>query len=441
MKDAGAVQASLVTSGNSASVEELPTVIVGAGLAGISTAQALASRGVRTLLIDIGAEIANGSSHANAGMLTSSMSDPWNSPGIIWQVVKSAFTARSPLKIRPTRMLASVSWGLSFLRRATSKHYDYASRMNFRLARYSLEKTRALRVKLDLNFDSGSRGSLKIFDDRTAFDRSIRMARLLSEEGLNYSLVKPQEIIQLEPLLADKIHTVIGGIFFPDDELGDANKFSQEMFSDLKKHRGEVLLNTRVCSFIEKEGQVVGVQTTSGPIHASCVIIAAGHASVGLLRQCRINLPIRPVKGYSVTYECDAQSLPRLPVIDDAQHMVVTTLGSRLRISGIAELAGDDTSIDESRVNELIRALDTIYPSLRDRLDPDSFKAWAGLRPVSADGLPFIGGTKKEGLFVNTGHGHLGWTMAAGSGQLIADHILGIPTEIDIKPFRVGRRA
>ena len=418
---------------------ELPTIVIGAGLAGVSTAYWLVANGVPTLLVDAAKELASGASYANAGMLTSAMSDPWNSPDLLWQVTKSGFIRNSPLKIKPAQMFKSAAWGMSFFYRSNRKHYRYASRMNYKLARYSIEKTSALRDDLNLKYDSGARGSLKVFTSKIAFERSIQSANDLCKEGLNFSILNADEVLRLEPFLAENVQNLIGGIYFPDDESGDANKFTQKLYSEFRRLGGQSLLNTTVKELVEKNGRMLGILSTNEFIAASRVIIAAGHSSVELLRARGVCVPVRPVKGYTVTFECDGQHLPKMPIVDHAQHLAITSLGSRLRVAGFAEVVGEDQTIDGSRVTYLMESLCNIFPSIGSRLQRNNARVWAGLRPVSADGLPVIGDCGISGLFVNTGHGHLGWTMAVGSGQLLVDHILGRPVQIDLKPYRADR--
>lgn len=418
---------------------ESPTVVIGGGLAGVSSAYALASNGVPTLLIDAADELASGASYANAGMLTSSMPEPWNSPGLLWQMIKSGCNKNAPLKIKPSQILKSAVWGMSFFLRSNRKHYRYASKMNFKLARYSIEQTSVLRDNLNLKYDSGSQGSLKVFSDKMAMARSIQSAQYLAKEGLNFSVLSAEEVLQMEPLLIENSQNLVGGVFFPDDESGDARKFTQKLYGEFLNLGGQSLLGEKVEEIFEKNGRITGLLCSGNFISTNRIIVAAGHSSVGLLRKHGIHLPVKPVKGYTVTFECDGQRLPRVSIVDDSKHLAITLLGSRLRISGFAEVVGEDRTVDGSRVAYLLAALDNIFPSVCSTLAKNNARVWTGLRPVSADGLPIIGDCGIQGLFVNTGHGHLGWTMAVGSGQLLVDHILDRKTEIDLKPYRADR--
>lgn len=422
-----------------AGAANLPVVVIGAGLAGVSTAYALVSQGVPVVIVDAGRSIANGSSHSNAGMLTAAMSDPWNTPGLIWQLARSWLSRNAPLKINALSAAASLRWGISFLSHAHERHYLAAAAMNYRLAEYSLRRTDEIRGALSLQYDASSDGSMKIFRGTSSFQRASSIARMLEAEGLQFTVLSKDAAVEREPLLKESASTICGALYFPGDGMGDAFKYATEMVKRLTEAGAKVQLETFVKRLVTRGGAVVGLETSKGRIDARSVVIAAGYESEKLIRRLGVSLPIAPVKGYSITMECDPAYLPGVPVIDDELHTVVARLGSRLRVAGIAEVSGANTTVSSKRVGDLVTSLGSLYPNIARNVDVASASKWAGLRPMSADGMPYIGQTPVNGLFVNTGHGHLGWTMAAGSGQLVADQMLGRTPEIDISPYSLAR--
>lgn len=424
---------------SAATKQHAPVVVIGAGLAGVSTAYALVSQDVPVVIVDAGRSIANGSSQSNAGMLTAAMSDPWNTPGLIWQLARSMMSRNAPLKINILAALASLGWGFSFLSHANKRHYLSAAALNYRLAQYSLRRTEEIRGALSLSYDAATDGSMKIFRDTASFQRASAIARVLEPEGLQFAPVSRERAVEREPLLRESASTIVGGLFFPRDEMGDAFKYATEMAKRLTAAGAQIQLNTIVRRIVTRGGTVIGVDTSTGHIAAQGVVIAAGYQSSRFVRPFGLSLPLAPVKGYSLTMACDPAFLPSVPVIDDDLHTVVARLGSRLRVAGIAEVSGANTAIRPTRVKELVSSLAALYPTVARNVDVNSADKWAGLRPMSADGLPYIGDTPVKGLYVNTGHGHLGWTMAAGSGQLVADQMLGRATAIDIKPYSLAR--
>jgi D-amino-acid dehydrogenase len=262
----------------------------------------------------------------------------------------------------------------------------------------------------------------------------------LAERGMKSVKVDPDEIVVLEPLLKDVAHKLIGGIWFPDDASGDAHLFCRELAREIVAGGGEIDAGLRVTNLVLQNVQLRGVDTNRGRIDARRVVIAAGVHSPALLRSVGRSIGVKPAKGYSLTFDCkDLSNLPGVAIQDDDSHAVISRFGNRIRVVGTAEFAGFDTSIGKSRIDYLYGVLESLLPELASRVDRAAAVPWAGLRPMSNDGRPFIGPGNIKGLYINTGHGALGWTMAMGSAHLLADQILDRPTEIDGSPFLATR--
>lgn len=419
----------------------MTTLIIGGGLIGLATAQALRDRGQSDIIIIEAREgVALETSFANAGIMTPSMSDPWNGPGVHWQLLASFFSARSPMKLRLHALPALVNWGLRFLHNSSPARHLRATELNFLLSDYSVRQTQRLRERLGLRYDCSDVGTLKIFRDASAMRQPLKLATHLASLGLRTQVLSRDETIAHEPALAPIASQLAGALRFADDAAGDAQQFCRALEQALRRADVELRCNVKVKALRVKDNRVRGVISDHGAIEAERVVVAAGCWSPQLLQPVGVSLPIKPAKGYSLTIDLHGvESRPRIPIVDDAMHAAVTPMGDRLRIGGTAEFAGFDARIDPKRIDNLKNLTRAIYPRLAEQIDFNQARAWTGLRPMSCDGVPFVGATRIDGLYVNAGHGHLGWTMAVGSGELLADQMLGRAPALDPAPFRVER--
>ncbi|HEX7012532.1 MAG TPA: D-amino acid dehydrogenase [Steroidobacteraceae bacterium] len=414
--------------------------VIGGGLAGITTAYELVRRGFETVVYEAREDVARETSYANGAMLTPAMSDPWNAPGVYKHLAASLFNSRSPMKLRLGTVPSMFTWGLRFLRNSTAARHDAATQASYRLARHSLECTRALREQLGLQYDAAARGALKLFHSQAGMQGPLAMARRLEPLGLRFEVLDRDATVQAEPELEAIRDRISGALYFPDDESGDALKFCEALTQVIVKSGGIVRTGTCVSSIAVERGKVIGV-VIDQELHQACaVVVAAGNATPQLVRRLGITLPIQPAKGYTLTFDIShLERRPLLSVIDDALHAAVVPLNARLRVAGTAEFAGMDKTLHAERVENLLALLGDIYPHIAAAIDRRHADVWAALRPMSADGLPFIGPTRVPGLFVNAGHGHLGWTLAAGSANLLADLISRQEPAVDPGPYRATR--
>ena len=418
----------------------MKVLIVGGGLLGLSTAKVLQKDHCEVELIEAAEDVSLGASYANGGILTSSMSDPWNAPGVHKHLLTSLFEPYSPMKLHASSIPSVFLWGLKFLRNSSHDRYTEATKANYQLSQYAMKKTAQLRDQLGLLYEFSPSGSLKIFRDRKAMETPRNLAVILAKFGLRFTELTVDQTIEIEPQLFSARDQIAGSLYFPDDQCGDANLFCLSLANEIKNDGGTIRLKTKASGLIIEKGQVLGVDTKDGPIMADSVIVATGAETPMLLKNTNISLPIEPVKGYGVTFVVDqGAELPKVPVIDDAMHAAITPLGRRLRAVGAAEFTGFDTSIQQTQIDKLHSLLSDLYPDIAANIDKAATESWAGLRPTSSDGKPFIGSCDINRLYFNVGHGHLGWTMAMGSAHIVADIIMARPPAIDSSPFRINR--
>ena len=418
----------------------MSTLVIGGGLIGLSTAYALQSRGESVTLIDARDAVALETSYANGGLITPSMPEPWNGPGVYRHLAASIFNPRASMRLRLHAIPSLVGWGLRFLQHSAPARYFAACTDNYHLARYSIEQTAVLTDELDLEYDRGTAGTLSVFRNREGYDVKRAVCEHVSGLGMEYRVLTPAEVTELVPALESVQHLLHNGIHYPEDDFGDARRFCEALLPHFEAAGGRAEFGVLVHRLRIEGGRIVGLETSAGERTADKVVIAAGVQSPMLVAQAGIDLPVKPAKGYSVTVDVPStDGLPHLPVIDDTMHACLTPLGQRLRMVGTAEFTGYDTSIDEVRTDNLYCLFEALLPELAARTDRSTAKPWAGLRPMSYDGRPFIGETGVDGLYVNCGHGPLGWTMAVGSGALLADAMVGEPTAVDAAPYALTR--
>lgn len=418
----------------------MKVVIVGGGLLGLSSAQVLQERGADVELLEAREGVGLEASYANGGFLTVSTPKPFNAPGVHKHLLASVLDPHSSMKLRPRVVPSLFFWGLKFLRNSTASRSDAVTDVSYRLAIYSVQKTEALRERLGLNYDAGGGGAIKVFRQRSAMASSRALAQRLAAYGMRYEETDAEGAVSREPQLAAIRDKIAGALYFPDDNRGDAHLFCRELARVVQATGGSVRTGVNVHRLIVEKGRVKGVETDQGLVHADHVVVAAGCHSPLLLKSVGLSLPIKPCKGYSLTLSTEGiDDLPKIPVIDDSLHAGVVPLGHRLRIAGTAEFTGFDTSIPRYRIDNIFALLKAVYPRIAARIDRRNEQPYACLRPLSCDGKPFIGPTRIDGLYLNTGHGPMGWTWAMGSACLLADLMTGRTTEIDGYPFRTAR--
>jgi len=432
---------SCLRTGKRAAPEAMNTIVVGGGLLGLSTAYHLLQRGVRVTVVDAAPHSAAGASRANGGLLTPSMSDPWNAPGVALHLLRWIGRPDAPLLLRRQGLRGgSLRWLYRFLRASAPERYRANTLKNLRLAQYSMTALRELRAESGIDYGEVRYGTAKLFRDPRAFALAGRASGMLVANGVTVRVLDRAATIDLEPALEPIEPHVAGALHFPDDEVGDARRFCEALATELGRRGCSLRFGVALERWKHARGRLSGIETIEGFLEADSIVLAAGVHTAPLARSLGVDVPVAPAKGYSISVPLKQWApQPQLGVIDDELHAAATPLGDVLRVAGTAEFAGFDASIRPERVENLRRLVEAVYPQAASVVRSTDVQAWAGLRPMSCDGVPILGRTSIENLFVNTGHGHLGWTMAAGSGRVVADLITRGASDLDASEYALAR--
>ncbi len=413
-------------------------LVLGGGIIGVTTAYALAKRGFEVTVVERQDGVGLETSFANGSLITPSMADPWAAPGLPLKLLKWIGRENSPFLVRLGALPGLMSWGLKFLANCNPRDWKRNTEVILRIAQYSQDRLKALIDETGISFDRTSHGTLRLFRDGLSMADARRSAEMVGELGVPFRMLDAEECAALDPALEPSLKKIAGGIHFPSDEVGDAFKFTTAL-ADLFREAGVVFRFGETIDAIDVDGgRIKGVTTSKGHLQADHYVVALGSASTVLLRGIGIKIAVYPVKGYSLTVDIKGwNNAPTVPLLDDGKKMGIVRLGDRLRLAGTAEFTGFDTSLNPKRGANLINGLADLFP---DCPNVDQGRHWAGLRPMTPDGIPILGRTPFDNLYLNVGHGHLGWTMAAGSGDVIASLIAGEPAGIDLDGMTLDRR-
>lgn len=415
----------------------MKVVVLGAGVIGVSSAWYLAQAGHEVTVIDRQPAPAMETSFANAGEVSPGYSAPWAAPGIPLKALKWLFQRHAPMIIRPRPDLAKLGWLAQMLGNCTAAAYGVNKARMVRLADYSRDCLIALRADTGISYDERMQGTLQLFRSQKQLDGAGKDIEVLRADGVPFEVLDRDACIAAEPGLAAARAQIVGGLRLPQDETGDCFKFTTAL-ADLAAARGVVFrYGAGIVRLHAEAGRIVSVETTEGTVTADAFVVALGSHSPALVAPLGLRLPVYPVKGYSITLPIiDADRAPVSTVMDETYKIAITRLGDRIRVGGMAEIAGFDLSLSPRRRATLERSVGDLFPGAGDAARA-SF--WCGLRPMTPDGTPVVGRTPLANLFLNTGHGTLGWTMAAGSGRVLADLVSGLAPEIDASDLGLAR--
>lgn len=412
-------------------------VILGAGVIGVTTAHYLARQGHEVTVIDRQDGPALETSFANAGEISPGYSSPWAAPGIPAKAVKWLFMRHAPLILQPQVDPATVRWLLALLRNCTSARYALNKARMVRLADYSQVVQTALNEELGLEYDHRTQGTLQLFRTQKQLDGIYKDTEVLREGGVPFEVLDQDGCIAAEPGLKATRDLFVGGLRLPKDETGDCYKFTVALAAVAAANGVAFQYGTAIQGLIAEGGRIAGVKTDKGVVTADAYVLALGSYSPQMVKPLGMTLPVYPVKGYSITAPIvNEPAAPVSTIMDESYKVAITRLGDRIRVGGMAEISGYNNVLPAQRRNTLEHSVGSLFPGAGD-LKAASF--WSGLRPMTPDGTPVIGKTPIDNLFLNTGHGTLGWTMACGSARVLADLIDGRAPEIETADLGIAR--
>ena len=412
-------------------------VVLGGGVVGVTSAWYLAKAGHKVTLLERRDGVALETSHANAGQISPGYASPWAAPGIPLKAAKWLLQKHAPFTVRPTSDPFQLRWMLKMFANCTPAAYAVNKGRMVRLAEYSRDCMKALRDELALDYEGRQLGTLQLFRSQAQRDASQRDIEVLEEYGVPYQSLNAGGCEEVEPALARVRGKVVGGLRLPGDETGDCFRFTQALAAEAQKLGVTFVFDCSIDEIELAKGRAVAVRAGEQRFQADAIVCALGSYGTGFLKPLGIALPVYPVKGYSLTLPMtDADGAPRSTVLDETYKVAITRFDERIRVGGMAELSGFNLALNPKRHDTLAMVVRDLFPEGGD-LSRAEF--WTGLRPMTPDGTPLVGPSPIPGLWLNTGHGTLGWTMAAGSGQLLSDLISGSAPAISDEGLTLAR--
>jgi D-amino-acid dehydrogenase len=412
-------------------------LVLGAGVIGVCAAYYLRRAGHEVEVVERRSAAAMETSFANAGEVSPGYSAPWAGPGVPIKAIKWMLMQHSPLVIWPLLDLNMWRWGAMMLANCTAKAYALNKSRMVPIAEYSRDCLKALRADTGITYDERTQGTLQLFRTQKQLDGTSKDIEVLKQYGVPFEVLDRAGFVAMEPGLAHTQDKFVGALRLPGDETGDCHQFTQRLAAMAAAQGVRFRYGTTIHGLDRIGDQIVGVNTTAGTFGADSVVLALGSYSPLMLGSLGLRIPVYPVKGYSITLPVvDASRAPESTIMDETHKVAVTRLGERIRVGGMAELAGYSMALREPRRATLEHVVTDLFPGGGDVAKAEF---WCGLRPMTPDGTPIVGPTPISNLLLATGHGTLGWTMAAGTGRVIADLVSGRKPEIDLDGLTMAR--
>ena len=421
----------------------MKVLVLGSGVIGVSSAYYLAKKGFDVTVIDRQPAVGLETSFANAGQISPGYSAPWAAPGVPMKALKWLFQRHAPLALKADFTLWQLEWTLKLLRNCTAKRYDINKERMVRLAEYSRDCIIDLRANTGIAYEGRTQGTLQVFRTQKQLDAEAKDIAVLSRLGVPFEHLDPDGCARVEPALALVKDNLLGGLRLPHDETGDCQLFTQNLALEAEKLGVTFRQDVKIARLLIENSKLSGVEINTDAgleiLQADQYIVALGSYSRQLLQGLGINIPVYPVKGYSLTVPVtDIYAAPISTVMDETYKVAITRFNTRIRVGGMAELAGFDLSLNQRRRETLEMVLNGLFPNGGDTTKS---QFWTGLRPMTPDGTPIIGQASElyNNVWLNTGHGTLGWTMACGSAQVLADLLAGQKPAIQSDDLALSR--
>ncbi|EQB9925779.1 D-amino acid dehydrogenase [Acinetobacter baumannii] len=411
-------------------------IVLGSGVIGVASAYYLARQGAEVTVLDRQSGPAEETSFGNAGQISPGYSTPWAAPGIPFKAVKWMFQHHAPLAINLDGSMWQLQWMAQMLKNCNPQSYAVNKERMMRVAEYSRDCLRELRKDTGIHYENRAKGTLQLFRKEAQMEAVQRDISVLEECGVSYELLNGNELGRVEPALANAQDKLVGGLHLPNDETGDCYLFTNALAQIAKELGVNFQFNQNVEKLIVEGDQIKGVQVNGKVLTADRYVLAFGSYSRDFLKPLDLQLPVYPVKGYSLTIPIvEPAFAPQSTVLDETYKIAITRFDQRIRVGGMAELSGFNLGLNEDRRATLQMVTQDLFPGG----DMEQASFWTGLRPMTPDSTPIIGATRFKNLFLNTGHGTLGWTMACGSGKLISDIVLNHKTDISTDGLSIQR--
>lgn len=416
----------------------MKVIVIGAGVVGVTTAYYLKAAGCEVTVLEKLPAPAEETSFANAGQVSPGYAAPWAAPGIPWKAMKWLVSRHAPLRIRPDGSWFQLVWMARMLANCTETAYARNKNRMVPLAEYSRDCLRDLRAEIDLHYEERALGTLQVFRTDKQLLGGQRDAALLAQMGVAHDVLDTAGVVDAEPALAQVAHKLTGALRLPNDETGDCKLFTERLAARAASNGVNFRYGVDVQRLVAHGARIDCVELANGEVlKADSVVLATGSAARAMALPLGLDLPIYPVKGYSITVPLtNPDGAPRSTVLDESYKIALTRFDNRLRVGGMAEIAGFDKRLAAARIATLKMVSNDLFPTAGPL---DQASAWTGLRPMTPDGTPVVGATGYENLFINAGHGTLGWTMACGSARVIADCVLARQPEIDASELGLVR--
>jgi len=411
-------------------------LIIGGGVVGVTSAWYLAAAGHDVTVLEKQPDVAMETSAGNAGQISPGYAAPWAAPGIPLKAIKWMFQKHAPLAIKPDGSRFQLSWMWSMLQNCTLDHYQENKARMVRIAEYSRDSLRALRKETGIVYEGRQGGTLQLFRTAQQFDSAAKDIAVLKDAGVPFNLLESHQLTTVEPGLKNSLDKLTGGLQLPNDETGDCKLFTQRLAQLAEQANVKFLFNQNVERLIVDNNRITSVVVNGSQLSADAILVTAGSWSTSLLKGL-VDIPVYPLKGYSITLPItDETRAPVSTVLDETYKVAVTRFDQRIRVGGMAEIVGFNRKLPAARRETLEMVVNDLYPNSASLAEAHY---WTGLRPMTPDGTPIVGRTPITNLYLNTGHGTLGWTMACGSGRLIADIISGRTPDIAADDLSVYR--